>query len=587
MEWFNFSDKTFLIFFITCLSLFLFLVFLIVFFALMSKRVKKYENRIKDECFTVRVYSIHVKTNKVIYFDRSNLKKKNEITISDFYRKFHQNDIEKVKSWIFSICVDYRKAERYLEADVLTNHKFTHTFSLFKLIKYDPQVGVIHLERHLLRYITPAHLKVKSKKKDGENNRGIVKRSVIEEDIKKTKGGKGFTFVIKFVYLKQKALTNDKIERFMIMTLKNEIYPFLSAEKTLRKAVELSDNEIALVDFRIVDKNDAMRLANSIVHSIKKAISIHGYNNSVNFSIGVVANYVFYQNPSSTIETAQETAILAYQNNQTIYMFDQKDYEYKDMISYRQNISDLIRKKELRFLFRPIIDASNGETFGYFQYTRIYNEPINNFLELSKLAEKSKENKTLLSYVSKHVFPKFVSERSEKNSKLFFQISIRDIENLLDIFPQIPSVEETNVIITFDEQEIKDVSYDLDTLNELFNELKEKKYQLALSLKDKSLLLRSSIYYQFDYFIAGAAMIDKIVVNNRVRLSIHHLIEQLLKFKKPIIATDLEGWQAIELIINAGISLVSSEAILSSNDMILPIDRRKIEKLKTMDKNNR
>ena len=553
----------------------------------MSKKVRKYEKEIKDECFTVRVYSIHVKTNKVVYFDRSNLKRKVTMTISDFYRKFHQNDIEKVKSWIFSICVDSRKAEKYLEADVLTNHKATHTFSLFKLIKYDPQVGVIHLERHLLRYITPTHFKVKNKKKETEHTRGLVKRSVIEEDIKKTKGGKGFTFVIKFVYLKQKAFTNDKIERFMIMTLKNEIYPFLSAEKTLRKAVELSDNEIALVDFRLVDKNDAMRLANSIVHSIKKAISIHGYNDSVNFSIGVVANYVFYQNPSSTIETAQETAMLAYQNNQTIYMFDKKDYEYKDMLSYRQTISDLIRKKEFRFLFRPIIDASSGEIFGYFQYTRIYNEPVNNYLELSKLAEKSKENRTLLSYVGKHVFPKFVAERGETSSKLFFHISIRDIDNLLDIFPQIPSVEDTNVVIMFDEQEIKDISYDLETLNELFVKLKEKNYPLALSLKDKSLLLRSSIYYQFDYFIAGAAMIDKIVVNNRVRLSIHNLIEQLLKYKKPIIATDLEGWQAIELIVNAGISLVSSEAILSSNDMILPIDRRKIEKLKTMDKNNR
>ena len=101
------------------------------------------------------------------------------------------------------------------------------------------------------------------------------------------------------------------------------------------------------------------------------------------------------------------------------------------------------------------------------------------------------------------------------------------------------------------------------------------------------MLLDPSVYYNFDYFVAGSMMIGEIKKNNRVRLSIHSLIESLLKYHRPIIATDLEGWQSIELIIKSGVSIVSSETISSSNDMLLPLDRKKIEKLMTMDNTRR
>ena len=63
--------------------------------------------------------------------------------------------------------------------------------------------------------------------------------------------------------------------------------------------------------------------------------------------------------------------------------------------------------------------------------------------------------------------------------------------------------------------------------------------------------------------------------------------KQLLKFKKPIIATDLEGWQAIELIIKSGVNYISSEAVAASNDMLLPVDKKKMDKLVQMNANFR
>ena len=110
----------------------------------------------------------------------------------------------------------------------------------------------------------------------------------------------------------------------------------------------------------------------------------------------------------------------------------------------------------------------------------------------------------------------------------------------------------------------------------------EKGFFLALLLNDKDLLLDDAVYFLFDYFIVGSAMLSTIRKNNRIRLSTYTLIESLLKYNKDIIATDLESWQSVELIIESGISLISSEVIAPSNDMLLPLEKKKMEKVASM-----
>ena len=162
-----------------------------------------------------------------------------------------------------------------------------------------------------------------------------------------------------------------------------------------------------------------------------------------------------------------------------------------------------------------------------------------------------------------------------------------DIDHMVSILPHIPQVKDANLVLVFDEQEVNENSSQLDLLNASLMKFHQMGFDIALLLQDKNLLLDSSVYTNFDYFVAGASMLNEIKKNNRIRLSIHTLIEQLLKYKKPIIATDLEGWQSIELIIKSGINYISSEAVAASNDMLLPVDKKKMEKLIQMDKNFR
>ena len=582
MKWFDFSDITFLVFFVLLVVILSFIIFFVLTFIIFFGKDKRYNDRIASESTTMRIYIIDVKNDTVVYFNRSNLRNKHRITMEDFYSHFHPNDVDKMKSWIFSICTNYATADKYLEADVLMNYGKSTCFSLLKLLKFDAIANVIHLESFILKYITPNNSTSKKKKKKPSYT-GVVKRSVMESLILKEKSLKGFTFAIRFYYIRQKFLSNDKIERYMIMTLKNAIYPFASNPRAARQIIDGGENELLLFDLRIANRDDAMVLATSIAHSIKQCIGVNGFAESINFSIGVVENAQYYQDFDSIVTKSQEACMSAQHHNQEILLYQKQATPLVEMDRYRDEVERLMRANGLRYLFRPIFDVGKRRTLGYFEYVKAYDSPFASFAEMSKYASKVGMNEEFFAMIARYVIPKFASEKQEANWRLFMTVSLQDIDHMDAVLSQIPQTHDIHLVLVFGEQEINENASDLQLLNNSLKKLRNSGYELAMLMKDKNLLLDPSVYYNFDYFVAGSMMISEIRKNNRIRLSIHSLIESLLKYHRPIIATDLEGWQAIELIIKSGVNIVSSETISSSNDMLLPLEKKKIDKLIAMD----
>ena len=579
MEWWNWQNLPFVTFFIIMVLVFFLLIFILITLLVINHSFKTYEEKIKQESISTRIYTIDVKKNVVVFFNRSDIKNKKVMDLASFYIHFHQNDSEKVRQWILSICQNYKTAEQYLEADILTNRGKATYFSLLKLLKYNPEIGVIHLESHILRYITPTNY---SSKKGVLT--GVVKRSVMKNIITKSKSLRGFTFAIRFFYIRQKALSNEKIERYMMMTLKNEVYPYASNKHQPRQIIDDSGNEVILFDIRIQSRDEAMQLAASISHSLKKCIGVNGYADSVNFAIGVVENAQFYQDFDQIVSKAQEACIAAQQNGQDVFIYHKSRGPMgHELNKVNEDVSQLIDSNNLRYLFRPIVDTSKkGTPFGYFEYVKAYNSPFSSFSEMSKYAAKVGRNRELFANIAKAIIPKFASEKPSASCRLFLSVSLMDIDHMAEILPQIPQSKTIRLVLVFDEQEVNENAGQLDLLNASLKKFRVLGYEIALLLQDKNLLLDPSVYTNFDYFIAGASMMGEIKKNNRVRLSIHTLIEQLMKFNQPIIATDLEGWQAIELILKSGINIVSSEAISASNDMLLPVEKKRMDKLHNM-----
>ena len=578
----DFTDPNFIIFFVLILTFAVVLGLVIFFFVVSLLDENEFQKQINYESTTTRIFVIDVKKNKFVQFNKSDIGNKVTDDLFTFYSGFHPNDIERVKNWIFQICTDPNNAPEYLEADILMNKNKGFCFSLLRLVDYKNDIGLIHLESHLLKYITP----INATKKKGEHRNGptgIVKRSTIMQTINRNKSLSGFTYCIRFFYTKQNIISNDKIERYMIMNLKNAVYPFASNPKVPRQILDNGDSEVFLFDLRISNKETAMQLATSIAHSIKRQMEVNGFAGYINFSIGLVENGTFYQDYDAIEEKAREACISGQTNSKEVTLYKRNiNSATNEMVRYNDQIEHILKDGVLRFLYRPILNVRTGQMIGDFEYVKAYDSPFSNFAEMSKYASRINKNLNLFAIVCKNVIPKFLAERQDESSSLFLSISMIDINSIADIITHIPNYRKANIILVLDEQELNENSTNVELLIQTLERLKSNGFELALSLKDKNLLLNDKVYFLFHYYVVGSAMMEEVKQNNRIRLSLYALIESLLKYNRPIIATDLEGWQAVELIIKSGINYVSSDAIAASNDMLLPVEKKKMEKVTAM-----
>ncbi len=576
----DFSDITFILFFSILLILLVVIIIACVFYFVSAHNDKKFREQVDYESTTTRIYIIDVKKNKIVELNKSDMGNKISYDLFSFYTSFHPDDSEKVKNWIFQICTNPKTVDEYLEADILINHNKRLCFTLLRLLDYNAESGLIHLEGHILKYITPNH--EPKKKNDKHTPTGIVKRSQILSIINHNKSLSGYSYCIRFFYIRQKIIANDKIERYMIMNLKNTIYPYSSNPKVPRQIMDNGDSELFLFDLRISNREAALQLANSIAHSIRKQMEVNAFAGNINFAIGVVENGQFYQDYDQIEEKAREACISGQTAGNEVVFYQRNVNANADMVKYSEQIDHLLNDGVLRFLYRPIINAKTSQTIGYFEYVRAYDSPFSSFSEMSKYASRIYKNLELFALVAKNVISKFNNERQSSNMSLFLTVSMIDINNISATIDQVHFHERANIVLVFDEQEVNENANNADLLIAALTNLKNKGFELALSLKDKNLLLDDKVYFLFHYFIVGSAMMEEVKHNNRIRLSLYTLIESLLKYNRPIIATDLEGWQAVELIIKSGISYISSDVVAPSNDMLLPVDKKKMEKVVQM-----
>ena len=579
MRFGDFTDINFILFFIALIIIGLVIFGVTAFFVVYLINEEKFNKSVDYESTTTKIYIIDAKSNRIVAFNKSDMSHKTETDLVSFYNSFHPNDIEKVKNWVFQIMVGQESKEEYLEADVIGPNKKPY-FSLLHLLKYDYNVGLIHIENHILKYITPNNLP--NRKNNKNMVTGVVKRSQIMQIINKNKSLSGFTFGIRFFYSKQKIISNDKIERHMIMTLKNAIYPYCSNPKLPRQIMDNGENELLVFDIRISNKESAMVLANSMARSLRRQMEVNGFSGYINFCIGVVANGQFYQDYDALEEKVRETCISGQARGEEVILYQRNIKAEDSLVKYNEQIEHLFKDGALRYLYRPIINARNSSVIGYFEYVKAYDSPFSNFSEMSKYSARINKNLELFAIVCKNVIPKYVSENQEGNASLFLQVSMIDINGIVDIITNVPNYQKANIVLVIDEQEINENSSNIELLANSLNNLKNNGFELALSLKDKNLLLNDQIYFLFHYFVVGSSMMGEVKHNNRSRLSLYNLIESLLKYDRPIIATDLDGWQAVELIIKSGIGFISSDAVAGSNDMLLPVERKKMEKVVQM-----
>ena len=577
MVWWDFTNQEFLYLFIITVILLVLFIFLFVSIFIFNYIDRRHDLAIEKASNTIRIFVINFKEDRVVYFDKNNVKKKTTTNLVGFYSNFHENDVDKVKQWIYSICVTRTEVESFIEADIIAGHGRENYFSLLQLLKYDSVAGVVHVESHMMKYITPNNNPLKVKR---GINYGVVDKATVQTLVTTQKAAKGFTFAIRFYYIKPIVNASHRYETFITMSMKDIIYPYANDSHHIRQIIDNSSNQLLLFDLNISSTSAALQLANSIEKDIKKAISLSSYSDSISFAIGVVNNSEFYQDFDGAVECVSQACIYAQQNDMSIYLYSRANSRHIFTTKKLENqITSLFKRNNIKYLYRPIVDVSREEILGYFQYIRAYDLPFSDFYEMQKYAIKVEKNRELFSLIAKNTISRFISQSGNTSNRLFLNVSLFDCDYADSVIKQVKDYETVKIVLMFDEQEICDNTENSDAVIASFLKLKEDGYKIALSLRDQDLIIDPLMYSYFDYFIVGASMVVEIKKNTRNRLGILTLVEQLLKYHKPIIATDLGGNQAIEIIIKSGINLVSSDGISASSEMLLPIDKKKLSRL--------
>ncbi len=576
----DFSNAPFLSFFIIIVVSIVTIVGLIVSFSISNVKMVNNINSISREGKTIRIYIIDLKNNEVLYFTRNDIKNKKKITLSQFYLFFSEQSVDKLKNWIYGICIENRNLSDYIEADIVSTRSKKSYYSILKKIKFDPKAGLLHLESHIMEYTSPASLPIK-------RNKGVLVGHVNKEDVKalveKQRNLSGYTFCVRFFYKRSQLAIEDRVERVIIVTLKNVVYKFAVNTTKNRQIVDEPGNEIVLFDLALDDKEKAIKLAANMCHEIKKTIGIEGYEETIGFAIGVIENAQYYQDFNAIFKTSQQACIYAEQHQLESYFYTRSSkLILSETGKYSQEISRLLKPNILRYNFKAIINAEESKIIGYFNTIKAPESPFANFMEASKYSAKVHRNKEFFAYVSKNVISIYASENKDKDVKLFMPVSLNDISFMHETIVQIPQLKSCPLVLVFEERDFDEEDVDVPSLKHLFESLKTEGIYLGLLMHDQNLLLDPDIYFNFDYFVVDNTMIKEIKKSKFIRLSIHTLVEQLLKYKKPIIANDVEGWQTIELVVNSGIKYLSSETLSQSSPLLLPLDKRKAERLKAL-----
>lgn len=551
------------------------LLALTVSFILAEKSQERYKKELSDQSNSVRVFIIDIPNNSVKYFNASDLGNVRSFSLGNFYAQFPVSEQRKVIQWINAVADAKSDSPDYLECDVTVHHQRKQYFSLLQVEHVNYKTQVIHLQSFLLKYMTAGG-------KGRNADHGLSNAKQLSAAITAS-GRKGITACYRFQY--RKIQDKDKeIEPIIFSQLKNALAPLLDGKRYLICA---SGNELLLSDVRISDRPKALFLVKSGLTSINRYLSLNGYTSLLETKVGVVWHRRLYDDGESVIEQARKTAQFAFDTKEPILFYEKGRESLSSLndASYRTEVERIINEKKLNYYFRPIYSVKEERTIGYLTKAEPKETYFDNIEELKDYASRTGDGESLFSTIARNTLPIFVNERLDDSQSLFFPVRMEDQGYMLLTFGRLSKAKQAHIIFLFNETDVRGhlPKENPEVIIQDMKAIRAKGYQVALLLNEGELGLPSTVYPAFDYFVCGFRFAGSAnEMDAKVRSQLHALPEKLLKYNKPIIATDIEGWASIGLIVNSKIEFISSESFAPYDPMIMPLPPKSVKKVKDM-----
>lgn len=543
-----------------------FLIAIGVSWAIQSHNDNGYFRRMNSEVNSVRIYRIENGKDKVTFFDLGALSEQRTLTLREFYSSFPGNDPQRVKSWIEDILAE-RKTPDYLQVSVYFHRSKMRLNTFLHVRKKDPLRGVIHLESYLLA-------QRKSKTAIGSFVKISSERDFAEA--LRVSGGDGVTYCFNLGVIGAKGnRKKEKVSQSVSYHFRMALEPFV---KNGSQLIQASESELLIANFEQTDNAEAIGFALNAVSAIRKDLQVFASNKKpLDVRVGIVYNKDLMGDGDAIISSARRTARDAFESSSVVTFFKRgtEDYSQSELVQYRSEVERIIYEKRLLYSFRPVYSVARRRIIGYLGKTVPASDcAFDSIDELKNYALRAKDDKNLFAAIAKNLVGIYNAERELKSQKLYYPTRPNELPMIPSFFKRLRGAKEANLVFLLDSYDIGTaLSHNgIDPLIEGIEAVKEAGYGIAFVLRGKTLTVESRLLAYGDaFFVDFSSSEDDAGLDTAIRSQLHALVEKLLKYKKPIVATNLTNWNALELVVGSGIDTISSDVFTPYAPSLTPI----------------
>lgn len=532
----------------------------------------KYDFILADASNSIRIYIIDLNNEKVEFFNRANLKKRYAVPLVEFYNFFPSSEREEIIDWITDLTDKDKDTSSFKEAHVISRKRKSNFYSLLQVEKVNYKSQVVYISSFLIK--PTANRKSKKdnsyKLSSQENYAKILASSYY----------RGVTFAFNFFDKRNK---DEEVARLIFLQFINIFNNYVTS---YRPIMEYGNHQIIISDLHAYSRQALMRLIASLKSDINTYLLISSNQDKIGYTIGVAENRYFVKDCEKLVNTVISLSEQAQIDEEHILFFEKRKQGNENFQeNYRTEVERIIRDKRLKYLYRPIVNLEKGQIFAYLSFIEPQDSFFGSIKELKDYALRTEDDRTLFATIARNTITRFAEEKDGESIRLFLNINNLEKNYVNRTLAHISNIKDIHIVLVYSEEELGDLPENGDEA--LVNEIrifKSKGYEVALEISDNDLTLSSIIYSAFDFFVVDVNTNLKIgnKYSQRSLYTFRGLVEKLLRFHRPIIATDIPSWDTVELINKLGINYISSDVISLKSENVLPLSTKTLIKIKNI-----
>ena len=558
------------------LAVLLFVVAAVLSLVGLSKGEAREASKLKEESSTIRVARLDFKNHSARYFNLKDIGGCKVSPLDDYLESFPAREGLKVRNWAEDLFKGKADSE-FLECDVYLKKSKRIAPSFLRAIHVNPETRVLLMESYLLKSNL---LKNRSTKKKGSSLEDFA--TALKKD--SSNNGATFCFSYRLHRVKEKGTASEA------RALSERVYAHLSHFVLGNQLlIKYNQNQFIVANFDMYDESQALNFALDVCASVNRELRTRRKKGQPEalLKCGIVMNKDVLKNADLLVGQARAAAKKALESRVTVHLYKNGDPLLGDneIGSFRTEVERIIYGKKIAYSYRPIVSLKLSRTIGYLGKAKPVNTAFGSMEELCNYAERAGDGKSLLSAVISELLPRFLSERPLKSQSLYIPIRLSQLDFALSALIRQMKGQTATVFVLLDDAEVsKKLSpLEIDSFKESLTALKKGGFKISFLIAPSGPSLAEKIYSLADSFIVSFHGVgNALSIDTRVRSDLHASAEKLLRYKKPIIASSLENWNAIELVYNSGIDYISSEAIAPYSPLFIPLSEKTVDTLKNL-----